>query len=170
MKYRLEILCFLVIMFSTFCSSQVIQGTLKFQSDHKNYNFIRIKTSNKVTSCDSNGFFQIELQNKSDTLDIIPIPNHIKVKVYNISGNLDTIKLFEIPIFMNVGEGIPIVNFRTKRTSKKFFKQFEKNRQVEIEKLDNQIKGNVYLWENKEYKLRVLRTKNETTLYINLGM
>lgn len=82
MKYKLEILFIIVIMFSTFCFGQIIQGTLKFQSDYNNYDFIRIKSLNRVSSCDTNGFFQIELQYNSDTLEIIPIPNHIKTKVY----------------------------------------------------------------------------------------
>lgn len=170
MKYRLEVLLVVVIMFSTFCYGQTIQGNLKFQSYHNGYDFIIIKTSNERTTCDSNGFFQIELQYNSDTLEIIPIPDHIKVKIYNISRNSDTIELSEIPIFENVDEGIPIINFSTKRAAKKFFKQLKKKRLLEEEELDKQIEEYVYLWNKKEYKLRVLRINNETTIYINLGI
>lgn len=170
MKCKLEILLIVVIVFPTFCFGQVVQGTLKFQSDYNNYNFINIKSFNEVVPCNSSGSFQLELSFNSDTLEIVPFPAFIKVKIYNLPSNLDTIQLRDIPIFKDIDEGIPIINFKTKRASKKFFRRLEKNNKVEIEKLDKQIEQSVFVWENMEYKLIVIRNNDERTMYINLGM
>lgn len=169
MKYKFEILLIVVIVFPTFCLGQVVQGSLKFHSDYNKHNFTRIRSLKEAVSCGSNGSFQVELSNNSDTIEIIPFPTYIKVKIYNLPKNLDTIQLQDIPMFKDVDEGIPIINFKTKRASKKFFRRLEKNNKVEIEKLDKQIEQSVFIWKNKEYKLNMVRTDDERTIYINLG-
>ena len=139
-KLRLEILCFMVILIPVFCRSQVIQGTLKFHTEYNNYNYILFKSFNEVVPCNSNGSFQVELSFNSDTIEIIPIPTYIKVKIYNLPSNLDTIQLRDIPIFKDVDEGIPIINFKNKRASKKFFRKLEKSNEIEFKKLINKSK------------------------------
>lgn len=149
--------------------SQTISGSVKFQSDRTNYSWIFIELDGVKTECDSLGEFELNNIKGNDTLVVFPFPIFIKVKIYNFSNNIDSIHFSSIPLFNNVRDVIPIINFRSKEASRKYFKQFEREKELEREQLIRRIRNYKYEWNGKEYNLEVVESEESLTILINMN-
>ena len=157
-----------ILIITSYSFSQSISGSVKFQSDRTDYTWTFVEVDGVKTECDSLGEFELNNINVNDTLEIIPIPIFINVKIYNFPKNFDSLIFNSIPLFNNVNYSTPIINFRTKRASKKYFKKFTKEKQLERDELINRIENYSYTWSGQEYKLEVIESKESLILLIDL--
>ena len=103
-----------------------------------------------------------------DTLIVIPFPEYIKVKVINMPVSNDTVVLSGIPLFKDVDNGYPIINFNSKRATKKYFKKVEKERKVEESHLKQGVEDYVFYWKGAEYQLKLEKDSKSSLIIIDL--
>ena len=170
MKFRYTIPALLLIVCFN-CKSQTIQGSLVFQNDRTEFDFTFVVLGEARTECDSLGNFTVTsytIDKVMDTLTAHPFPLYIKVKIFNIPKDADTVILTPIPLFEEMDSGIPIINFKTKRASRKYFKKLNQEREKHALDLKSEIESYRYLWNNEEYKLELLEKDGNRTILINL--
>lgn len=166
MKLTLILFC---LVLSSQPHAQTIKGSLCFENEPHSFMWIGISTSLQKMQCDSLGQFQLNYAANSDVLEVFPFPGAFyKVRIINLPKTIDTLTLEAIPIYRNTGHGIPIINFKNKRSSKKYFKKLEAEQRAEEKELEVFINERSYFWNGKEYPLRLERTKESGTIYIDL--
>ena len=166
----LKIIVTMLTMVSAFYSySQNISGSVKFQSDRTDYSLVFVECNGVKTECDSLGEFELNSIGGNDTLEITPIPIFVNVKIYNFSSSADSLQFESIPLFQNIEQGIPIINFKSKRASRKYFKQLEKERELEKQELIKRISYYSYEWSGRVFKLEVVDSEESLTILINLN-
>lgn len=158
-----------LLVFSTVLNGQTIKGNVQFQSDRSIYTWVFLEIDGKRTECDSIGKFELKEVHLNDTLNVNPIPIFIKVKIYNLPSNLESIELISIPLFQKVVIGHPMINFRSKRASKQYFKQVKIEKQLEEDELTKRIQDYRYIWNGNEYKLELIKSNENYTILINLN-
>ena len=170
MKYKLVIFgLFLLNLFNS--EGQITKGSVSFEDGSTNFDFLIIEFGVTKTLCDSIGNFILKrntVMTEMDTLIVRPFPEYIKVKVINIPSNNDTISLSRIPLFNNVDNGFPVINFKSKRASKKYFKNLEKKQQEEEAILKKEIEDSIFHWNGIGYKLRLEKDDMENIVIIDL--
>ena len=125
MKFRCTTLVLILIVCFN-CKSQTIKGSLAFQNDRTEFDFTFVGLGEIKTECDSLGNFTVTSHTINDVMDTLsarPFPGYIKVKIFNIPKAADTLILSPIPLFEDIDSGLPVINFKTKRASRKYFKK-----------------------------------------------
>ncbi len=167
---KLRIITIIILLtFINYSNSQTITGNVRFQSDRNNYQWTFAKIDGVKTECDSTGNFELSNINNIDTLLIIPIPIFISVCIYNFPNNIDSLHLDSIPLFKNLNRTIPIINFKSKRASKRYFKKLDKERKSEKEELIKEISNYKFLWKDRGFKLKVIESDKNLFILIDLN-
>ncbi len=149
--------------------SQSINGNVQFQSERLDYSFISVGVEQNKTICDSLGRFELKNISNTDTIEVTPIPIHIKVKLYNLPHKFDTLIFNDIPLFDNIIVGTSIINFGNKRAAKKYFKAQNKEIKAKLEALKTRINNSTYTWNGKEYQLDLIESEGSKTILIDLN-
>jgi len=169
MTFKQIFLTFYLYLSVTSVGCQVISGSIEFQDDTKEFGLTRIEISDGIVSCNRAGFFEFINVNPTDTLEVIPIPIFYNVKLFNLPNKFDTLEFLSIPIFEKIDEGIPIIHFKTKRDSKKYFKKLKKERELQEKELMMKIEEHKYFWKDQFYDLEIRKSEDSYTILIDLG-
>lgn len=153
-------------MKTSFC--QVIDGSVKFLDGNSKFSLVNVRIGENLVPCDSHGGFKFNGIINADTIEITPYPAYVKVIIINYPKNIDSLKLYSIPFFENVNKGIPMINFKNKRASKKYYKKLEKAWHIEEEELILKINHSRYIWNGKAMKVTTEKNNGILTVILNL--
>lgn len=164
---RLNRICFktLFVLLSYPGLSQKITGTIYFIDNEKNQSYTLVSTVVEQKLCDSLGYFQIKRSNRYDLLTIMPSPEYIPVKIYHFPDSISTLKLDSIPIFNQPETGIPIINFKSKRASRKFFKNLARKQDIQRQETITAIRNSWISVNGKRIPL-LLQQKSDTWIIL----
>lgn len=163
--YKLLLVWMLFVSFDS--KSQTIHGNVVFTDNGHAYEFTFVKMNENKTVCDTLGYFTLGPVDQLDTLLVFPFPEYIRVKICHIPAT-ENIEFENIPLFRDVEDGIPIINFKTKRASKKYFRNLEKEREHEGVVLKQKIEATAFTWNDRKYPLRLIRENGNSVVLIDL--
>lgn len=156
-------------LLSNACFTQQVEGFVRFADHGTAYTFTGISSGIDRTLCDSIGHFQIKLSSISDTLTISPFPKYIRVKIYHFPDSINNLKLDSIPLFIQPDMGIPIVHFKSKRASKKFFKNLAKEQDTLKQETMTAIRNSWISVNGKRVPMLLQQRSDTWLIFIDLG-
>lgn len=147
----------LVTMFGSL-RAQTISGNIKIQAGKIDYTWIIVTNNKEKTTCDSLGQFTLRNTLNADTLKIIPFPLFTQLSIINFPSGYDSLRFDSIPLFRKPDYGYPIISFKTKRASRKYFKNREKEQHEDELELIQLVSEYVYCWNERNYKLKLVKS------------
>ena len=144
------------------------KGNFKVIDSTNTFTIVDITTKYDTILKSSKEKFEINSPTQVDTISFTPSINYLATKIV-LPNNQSINNLDDIPIFKNPIELGKIINFTTKKASKKYFKDLKKKNESNLKKLKSKIDSYQYFFNGKVYSPTLKVEGNYYFICINLN-